>query len=665
MKKKIAKIANKNFKKIFSTYKKDIDLLRNKFDENIILFDSYLDEKTKDYWIAKLDKTVKKAYKPSYLKSKLAVLGTTLGVLVGSSACADSNSKKPKSTQTVPNTTTTITNEDKKIEIAKPIEQQNEEITTSKKSTVDLSKYVYDYHDFDKVSSELANLGDINVLAFNSWLAGSKNMSEDSELMLKFYIAANHNVLYEPNSVYASIIQKYTATDLYTSFFQVIDDLQVKAVFATEKNDIHFSKYFISTTDRKYLENLERLLMNYNNAKDKTNAREEISKWVDQNVVSQDYGNVSKAAVIVSYRLIQNARLTNAVENIAALDNVKDLDKVDDKYKTTTDYLVTKFLDSKEISCNGYVESSKAVKTTLSDDSIDFIEGVKEFHNTLFNQTSSKVSVEELIEMINSKRIEYVKSNSIKTAEELKDEYLEKLKKVDPSNPVFSTVPSGGETVISLSESEKAQIRKQTESKTSSATVVKDNTGKTLATGSSANTYDTTAYQNGYNAGSAQGAIDGASGKSRNNSTSGKAEYVEGYKLGYNSSYDDAKAVYDKAVEQNKNPKVTYEKVDNSNTKQQTTTDSSSNVKTEASKTESKTSSTQSSTNSTQTNTSSSSVSTNETTSFEFSEGVTMDSNGNISYNGSTITLSDEDAEWIASMTQSNSSENKVKTYTK
>ena len=42
-----------------------------------------------------------------------------------------------------------------------------------------------------------------------------------------------------------------------------------------------------------------------------------------------------------------------------------------------------------------------------------------------------------------------------------------------------------------------------------------------------------------------------------------------------------------------------------------------------------------------------------------------MDSNGNISYNGSTITLSDEDAEWIASMTQSNSSENKVKTYTK
>lgn len=430
--------------------------------------------------------------------------------------------------------------------------------------------YAYNYNDLrNDVPTELASLGDINVSNTDEWLAGASNMTSDTELMLKFYIAANTNTLYQPNSPWASVVQKYTSSDLYTSFFAVLDNLQSKAVFATgADNDIRLSKYFVSDIDREYIENLENLLITYNNAKEdkKDAAREEISKWVDENVVEQNYGSVSSAAIITSYRLIQNARLTNAVENIKALDKVdtlEELDKVDDKYKTTADYLIIKFVDSKDISCEGYDDNTTTVKPILSDDSINFIENVKEFHDTLFIQNSdSLVTNKELIKSINEKRTVMAKEQE-KTADELKDEYLEKLEKVNPSDPALTDGASGDTAQNqTLSEEQKEEIRKDNDSNLSSGDNVKDSDGNTLAEGSEAETYDTAAYTSGYNAGSAQGTKDGSVGKGSNNSTTGKSEYIAGYKAGYDASYSDAKAAYDKAVEENKKPTVTEDKTE-------------------------------------------------------------------------------------------------------
>ena len=666
---KINKIASKSFKRIFKTYKNDFNTLSKKYDENMQLFGNYLDDETKEKFDTKLESYRNKKYKPSRLKSRIVAFATAVGVMAGYSACSKSNNDSKEEQET----TTSITQIDnKKIE-----EVKNEK-------TVVNSKYAYDYKDFDVVSTNLAKLGDTNTLVLNQWLAGSKNISEDSELMLKFYIAANYNTLYEPNSIYSSIVQKYTATDLYTSFFQVLDDLQVKAVFATNDEDIHLSKYFISNTDREYVESLEKLLVSYNNAKkdEKSTYRKKITKWVNENVVRQDYGNVSKSAVIVSYRLIQNARLTNAVKNVKELDNIKsleELEKVSDDLKTTTDYLVTKFIDSKEISCNGYDEKS-STKPVLSDDSIDFINGVKEFHDTLFNQKSSEMTVEKLVEMINSKRINKVKKIEVKSDEKIKDEYLKELEKVDPTNPALVTGTNNGEEIIYVTEKEKTEIRKETEKEIKESKTIKNSNGKTLATGKEVDTYDTTAYQNGYNAGSIKGAEDGAYGRAKNSTTTGKNEYVEGYKLGYDQSYDEAKAVYDAAVAQNNNPKQGYEKVQEIEepkvkegtkvTESKVKTSGGDTKKTET-KAEVKTETKAETKAETKTETKAevkteTKVETNQDSGMEFISGFTVDEKtGKVMYDGSEIELTKEDAEWIATIYGSDSSKSSVKSYTK
>ena len=54
MNKRLIKIANESFKRVFKENKGNFEILKDKFDENMSIFGDSLDEKTKKYWYDKL-----------------------------------------------------------------------------------------------------------------------------------------------------------------------------------------------------------------------------------------------------------------------------------------------------------------------------------------------------------------------------------------------------------------------------------------------------------------------------------------------------------------------------------------------------------------------------------------------------------------------------------